>query len=144
MTHEKETRFYCATCQQEKVYSSDHFSGYGQDKDGKKHCYECCGRLDEQEMLKTGRATLYLSYDQEPRRYSQTGWFYPKKRRVSNWPGTLSIPLNGGIKIGRHNIAGRRFDVWFWFKGEEWHGIQYGDNTQIIHCRRLKKQQKAA
>ena len=35
------------------------------------------------------------------------------------------------------DIAGKRLDVWFYGPdGYIWHGVQYGDNTQIVHCKR--------
>jgi hypothetical protein len=54
------------------------------------------------------------------------------------WPGTLKIRC--GVRTGRHNIAGKRYDVWFVGPdGKNWHGVTYGDNTQICRVRRLKK-----
>jgi len=56
---------------------------------------------------------------------------------VSNWPGTLRFACSKP-KIGRHNIAGRRYDVWFdGPDGHRWHGVQYGEWTQVLHCRKL-------
>ena len=32
------------------------------------------------------------------------------------------------------------YDVWFIGPdGKEWHGVQYGDLTQVCHCRRVGK-----
>ncbi len=56
---------------------------------------------------------------------------------VTNWPGTLSI-LVQRMRRGRQNMAGTRIDVWFWFEGHRWHGVQYGPNTDLVHCRRVK------
>lgn len=134
----EEYHFTCDKCKREVVHISDFTTGYGI-INGKTHCYECCAEWDRENMRQTGHATLYLTYDQEPRPYYQTGFIYPKNGKIQNWPGTLSIPIHS-IKIGRHNMAGRRFDVWFKFEGSQWHGVQYGDNTQIAHCHRLKKQ----
>lgn len=133
----KEYHFYCDNCKQYKVYYSDFTTGYGKMPDGKKYCFDCCGKWDQENMLKTGYAILYLSYDQKPGKYLHTGFMCPQNGKLSNWPGTLVIPIST-IKIGRHNKAGRRFDVWFTYMGAEWHGVQYGDNTQICHCKRLK------
>lgn len=72
-------------------------------------------------MDKHGKTTLYLSNGE-----------------VTNWPGTLRFPL-WSSKRGRHNIAGTRKDVWFKDgSGNMWHGVQYGEFTQICHCKRLK------
>ncbi len=87
-------------------------------------CYTCCADDDRREMIETGRAVLYLT---------QTA-----PAHVSNWPGSLSFPVPY-ISRGRHNIAGRRYDFSFTGPdGKEWRGTQYGDNTQIAHCRRVK------
>jgi hypothetical protein len=96
--------------------------GYGTDKHNKKHCYTCCATQDKEAMLKDGRITLYLT-----------------DKAVTNWPGTMSFPITRQ-KTGRHNIARVRYDVWF--RGPDgymWHGVQYGDNTQLCHCKRTKE-----
>lgn len=111
-------------------------TGYGVDRDNRKICYACCGYHDRAEMMLTGRATLYLTYDVIPAKPGTPWGRGIHNARVTNWPGSLSI--RAGIKSGRHNIAGRRYDVWFTFAGRTWHGVQYGDNTQICHCRITK------
>ena len=105
---------------------------YGRTPAGEVHCDVCCGEEDKARMIETGRATLYLSRH-EPEPLGLSGW------RLSNWPGTFSIKLLMSPKVGLHNMAGRRYDVWFTGPdGKDWHGVQYGDNTQICHCRRIK------
>lgn len=90
-----------------------------------KYCYPCCATLDKQNMEKDNKIVLYLSKD---------NCFYS----VSNWPGTLKIKVDY-FREGRHNIAGVRRDVWFHdHKGVKWHGVCYGDFTQLLHCRKLK------
>ena len=118
---------------------------YGSRQDGSILCDACCGETDREDMVRTGRAMLYLTIPPkgearstyglkgEFRRYSD-GSVY-----LSNWPGTLRFNL-GAVKKGRHNIAGVRYDVWFTGPdGKEWHGVQYGGMTQICHCRRVGK-----
>jgi hypothetical protein len=73
----------------------------------------------------TGRATLYLASTKE------------RNPDITNWPGTLRFRAFAVLK-GRHNIAGTRYDVYFRVNGAEWHGVQYGENTQILHCKRTK------
>lgn len=94
--------------------------GYGTDSDGLRHCYDCCAERDRASMRETGKATLYDCGD-----------------TLTNWPGTLSLKVTGSTE-GRHNIAGTRRNVWFRFEGRDWYGVRYGENTQIVHCRRLK------
>lgn len=94
-------------------------SGYGTDRDNNKHCYKCCADRERADMIATGHGMLYDCDD-----------------RLTGWAGTLTFPI-GQRKTGRHNIAGRRYDLWF--RGPDnrtWHGVRYGDNTQIVHCRR--------
>lgn len=96
-------------------------TGYGGDRYlATRHCFECCGDTDKAHMRDKGKATLYLS-----------------DKKITNWPGTLEL-IPGRIKTGSHNIAGKRYDVWFTFEGKPWHGVQFGDNTQILHCKRIK------
>jgi hypothetical protein len=100
-------------------------TGYGVDAQGHKHCYACCATNDKASMVKDGRATLYLTIDKA------TG-----AATASNWPGSLRFTV-GHVKTGRHNMAGTRYDVWFAGPDAKvWHGTQYGENTQILHCRR--------
>lgn len=123
--------FYCSGCEQSKGHvNPDSFgtAGYGEDEHGRRYCFACCAVRDLASMAETGRATLYL-----------TG--KPGEYRITNWPDSLSfIPYKA--RIGRHNMAGKRYDVWFSGPGElpslsaEWHGVSYGDNTQICHCKR--------
>lgn len=88
-------------------------------------CYACCAEDDKARMIETGRAMLYLTTT--------------APAHVSNWPGSLSFPVPY-ISRGRHNMARVRYDVTFTGPdGRQWRGTQYGDNTQICHCRRLSK-----
>jgi len=99
--------------------------GYGEDAQGKTSCYECCAKSDIEYMDKEGKIMLYLCTDNH-------------KDRVTNWPNSLSFPVKH-FTVGHHNFAGVRYDVWFEdHNGRQWHGVQYGDNTQICHCKRSK------
>lgn len=92
--------------------------GYGVDRNGNKICFDCCGDLDRDHLMllkKKERMILYLT-----------------DRGIENWPGTLLIKPTRR-KIGKHNIAGTREDVWFDFEGRHFHGVQYGDFSQICH-----------
>lgn len=100
-------------------------TGYGVAPDGRRVCYVCCADSDRAYMLEHGRITLYLD---------TTG------ARVTNWPGTLAF-RTGPIRRGRHNIARWQYCAWFTGPdGATWIARQYGDDTQIAHCRRLKHQ----
>ena len=121
------TKFTCHICKQDKEHESDMTTGYGLDEHDNKICYACCGKQAEQRMRDSGRAALYLTENGQ----------LVKSYTVSNWPGTLKIPCFRWSK-GRHNIAGVRYDVWFRFDNQLWHGVTYGNNTQICHCKRLK------
>lgn len=130
--------FWCDQCHNIKTANKGEI-GYGIDTNGDKICYDCCGVMEAQQMLKTGKIMLYLTCTNKSRGAMTTNDFdaWREKNYVSNWPGSLKIKLNG-LNIGRHNIAGKRYDVWFTFKGQQWHGVTYGDNTQICHCKRTK------
>lgn len=121
---------FCSICGKELLPpKADELSvGYAIFED-LKVCYECCATLEERAMDETGIAVLYLSQNTERGRTTYS---------VTNWPGTLKfMPI--GVKKGKHNwINVPRYDVWFLDKhGNEWHGINLGDN-QILRCRRNK------
>jgi len=122
------THFYCSHCKNwipRPAPKNGGGTGYVVKRNGHKVCYQCCAVADKQRMEKAGSATLYLVTDTRP--------------QVMNWPGTLRFNVINGTS-GRHNIAGRRFDVWFHGPdGYVWHGTQYGESTQLCHCRRTKE-----
>lgn len=123
--------FRCVRCKKLKPIQRDGGTGYAVNDAGEKTCYACCGELDAQSMREGNRIVLYLTHTRD------NGTDYPKTE-VSNWPGTLRLPVQRQ-RIGRHNIAGKRYDVWFnGPDGAVWHGVTYGDNTQICRCRKLK------
>lgn len=98
-------------------------TGYGE-MDSKKYCWTCCADHDRKVMEKHGKITLYLMD------------IDGLQGKVTNWTGYLSWPCK--IRLGKHNIARVRRDVWFKVNSDVWHGVQYGDDTQICHCRKLK------
>lgn len=113
--------------------------GRAMDSNGLEVCYPCCGARDHKAMIETGKATLYLSFDDwgpyKPNMSRFIGFRYVPAK-ITNWPGTLAFNT-GAVKYGRHNMARNRYDVWFMGPdGREWHGVTYGDNTQICHCKR--------
>jgi len=117
----------CFTCNQTipAFKPGDGSTGYANDEHENKICYACCAKADEKYMIEHGRITLYLS---------RTRGSY----KVTNWPGSLAFTPRY-VSKGNHNIAGVRYGAWFTGpQGTNWHGVQYGENTQIIHCRRIK------
>ena len=119
---------------------TDCTTGYGTDPTtGAKHCFQCCGDMDRAALTRDGKGTLYLIRD-ESRTLPSVGGLQPPRQawKLTNWPGTLSIPLHAAPRKSRHNIAGARYDVSFHFEGSDWHGVQYGENTQICRVRRMK------
>lgn len=117
-----ETTFDCSVCGQAKPVPTDSCTtGYGYDAENRKVCFACCAIRDKAQMDADGKTVLYLG-----------------ENEVTNWPGTLRYRV-WRMVIGRHNMAGKRFDVWFHdHLGKSWHGVQYGEMTQLCHCRRLK------
>ena len=131
----------CTRCSKDIFSSPESIStGYGIDKDNNKICYDCCAELDKEQMRQDGKITLYLTC--EPAHYERVaveGRTRPYRLcagTVSNWCGTLQFKCH--TRTGKHNIAGVRYDCWFVFEGYYWHGVTYGDNTQLCHCKRTK------
>lgn len=135
--------FYCSHCNRIKSYMSDTTPGYALTADGEKYCYDCCAIADREYMIEHGHSKglpLYLTYE----RGSNSEYF--KNPIITNWPGTLKFTAfnpNMLRRRGRHNIAGTRYDVWFAGPdGYVWHGVKYGEFTQICHCKRTKEKIK--
>lgn len=135
ITTEQPKTFFCSDCHQDKPIQKDGGTGYAElAEDGqlKRICYQCAAERDKCDMIATGKAVLYLTTIGH-------AWNAPGFRdcTVSNWPGTLKF--KGRYRSGHHNIARVRYDVWFTGpNGESWHGTQYGENTQLTHCKRIK------
>lgn len=117
--------FRCWQCLMLKPLQRDLGTGYARDKADNFLCYECCGKNEARDLRETGKGYLYLTRDKSG------------AHTVSNWPGTLKIPVHH-MRKGSHNMARTRYDVWFTFEGTAWHGVQYGEWTQVCHVRRLK------
>jgi len=117
------TQFYCSVCKQTKPAQKSGGTGYATKRNNHKICYECCGKQDKK----------YLK-EMKP---GEKWWLYLSKDKITNWPGTLSIKINHQV-TGNHNIAGNRYDVWFNLGSDNFHGVQYGDYTQVCHIRKLK------
>ena len=56
---------------------------------------------------------------------------------LSNWPGTLKIPIYG-IHVGHHNWELNRYDMWFKFGGLEFWGLKIGDDHDCVTVKRIK------
>jgi len=114
-------------CGHEPSHHEEFTTGYGVTDNGERHCYECCAKMDREFMDSNKKITLYL--------VERDGKFF-----IENWAGSLSYKVQFSKK-GGHNIAGSRLDVWFNdHHRRQWHGVQYGNNTQLCHCKKLKKQ----
>lgn len=114
----------CVRCDKTIVKPTDSVTtGYGIDSEGNKICFACCAEADKHHMRENGRITLYFSPGDRGGR-----------GKVSNWPGSL-VWENVHYTIGGHNWGLKRYDCWFWFENCEWHGVRYGDNTELLHCK---------
>jgi hypothetical protein len=101
-------------------------TGYGLDSEGKTYCYDCCANRERQHMRDKGKTCLYLVKN-------DAGSY-----ELTDWPGQLRFKPHYVYK-GRHNKARVRYDGQFTGPdGATWRFTQYGDNTQIAHCKRIK------
>lgn len=121
-----ETVKCCKSCG--KVCKPDGiFTGYAVDGDGNHYCYECAAEREARALreLAVGESThLYLVV-------REGKWF------VRNFTGLLSIPLYY-VKVGRHNFAGTRYDFWFEYHDNMYHGVVYGKDAQLARVKRIK------
>jgi hypothetical protein len=127
--------FHCVDCNLDKPIQTDGGTGYATLQNGGTVCYACCAIRDKYTLIEKGHSEnlpLYLSRKSVITSNDGT-W------KVGNWCDTLSFPVSR-ITEGRHNIARTRTDVWFVGPdGYWWHGVQYGEWTQIVHCKRTRE-----
>lgn len=119
------TGINCATCHAPILRDTAGVgAGYGEDHDGKRHCYACCAKRTLADMMATGRATLY--------HVKRDGKSY-----VTDWPGMLEFPAQSW-KIN-HNFS--RYAEAVEFHGPDgfiWSGRNIGD-MQCFNARRTKR-----
>jgi hypothetical protein len=118
--------FFCDHCQKTVENTSTIGTGYGIHENGHKVCYQCCGDIDRDDMIKAKvgeRFSMYLCRENG-------------LNVVQNWCGTLK--RNCHISISRHNWGLKRYDAWFKVNGECFWGYNIGENTQILHVRKVK------
>lgn len=103
-------------------------------------CFGCCADVDRERMKNEGKATMYLQYVSpchNPQFTSGGINLTASEYVVSNWTGSLTM-VTTKVQVGRHNMTGRRWDVWFRMNDQKWWGVSYGNNTQLLHCKRIK------
>ena len=111
----------CSICNKAITKPNHGGTGYGVDADDNKVCYACCGNQDAAYMDENDRITLYLS-----------------KGEITNWPGTYRRRAVVVEKKRGHNWGLTRRDAYFRNGADYWWGVQYGENTELCHCRKLK------
>ena len=118
-------------------------TGYGKNRKGEKFCYECCGKNDlaELENLKIGeRVCQYLHIENQIKGCKYRGGYcnshWGESYEIRNWPGTLKIKAYGNI--GYHNMAYVQRNVWFNIGDKKYHGVQYGNDSEICYIKRIK------
>lgn len=102
-------------------------AGYAVDNEGNKYCYKCAAKKSAQTLRDLpigGKTYLYLVA-------RNNSW------SVQDFMGLLSIPVYH-VKLGRHNIAGIRYDFWFEYHDNLYHGVVYGRDSQLARIKRIK------
>jgi len=99
--------------------------GYGVDNHDHKICLSCCGKLDAKKFKNAKPGDKLFAY------------YNHETNTISNWPGTFEIK-SVGHSHGRHNIARTRISVWFKYEGNCFHGIQYGEDSEILYVKCVK------
>lgn len=105
-------------------------TGYGKDIGNRITCYSCCAEADKAALFNAKLGETFYYYYTEPEDY--------KHGTVSNWPGSLKINAYYH-KEGRHNLAGKRIDFWFKYKGNLfWGYVLNPDFNQVARIKRIK------
>lgn len=100
-------------------------TGYGQDREGRKHCYDCCLARDLDRMDRDGVIDAYLSSD---------------GKHVTNWPGSELATVTRETTGSAGGFAGRTTITRVWARdrhGAWWHGRGPG-RGMYLRLRRSK------
>lgn len=125
--------FTCAKCGAEIIACNCGCStGYAVLPDVGKICYDCSAEVERQFMRDNGHSVLYLTFKEHSGVAQGYGSY-----EITDWPGRLRIPV-AMYREGGYSMFGLRFDCWFLFEGEVWHGVKCGENHDTIHVRRTK------
>lgn len=128
--------FRCHDCKRAVPFKLEGGTGYARvDAPGGEVliCYPCSSKRERADLIERGKGALYLCGTPSFGMAADG-----KGLRLTDWPGCLCFPVQAHSK-GRHNLAGTRIDVWFTGPdGKPWHGVSYGEMTQLCHVRRLK------
>jgi len=103
-------------------------TGYGRDAHGATFCYGCGAVNELNAMVRSGKATLYLT------RKDHGPW------NVTDWPGILSFPVRE-MRSARYGggFGSQRTDAWFnGPDGFVWHAVNRGD-MDLARCQRTKR-----
>lgn len=113
-------RFYCVDCPQASglkrvVYEYAGGTGYATLPDnGGRLCYQCAAMRNVAEAKKCGKAIFYL--------YSDS---FGKPIDVGDWTGVIKMPVTHYLRNGKKLV------VWFRLDGEEWRGINNGNDDLV-------------
>lgn len=139
----------CDRCGKAVKNDSNFTTGYGVDREGdeeKVYCFACCGLRDAERMEVEDKTYLYYCDHPDPipgTFQEQMAVNTPRFYSLTNWPGTFKIPLRAyHITVKTEYPWGRATRVTrvsFEYKGRKWVGAMYGDNTQVMNCKRLKE-----
>lgn len=112
-------------------------TGYGYNAKKDKICYACCGELDKATMREGKPITLYLTLEKGGA-YNPANLLGPSGHtgEVTNWPGSLR--LKAFTTPRRHNFTRHARNVWAWFEGRQWYGVQADSGGQLVTMRPLK------
>jgi hypothetical protein len=94
--------FHCVDCNQDKPIQVDGGTGYATLPSGDRVCYSCIAVRDRAAMIEQGQSSslpLYLTGKSIHKRNDGT-W------AVTNWPNTLSFPVQRITKAGTISLAG--------------------------------------
>jgi len=118
-------------CGHEVSPHTEHTTGYGVDKDGRKLCYDCCARGDREYMAREGKITAYLSDD---------------GKRITTWSGNplMTVSRESIGSAGGFARSAKITRVWAVDEqGNWWHGRGPGRGMYIRMRRSVAKRRTA-
>jgi hypothetical protein len=114
-------------------------TGYAEDREGRRYCYDCAAKHELEQMESTGRGFVYVKA--ETIKATKRGRTFDMTAHIdalTTWPGKI---LSERVQITnewRSNFGDRRIAFRAVINGKLWSGVYYADAGDYARIKRMK------
>jgi hypothetical protein len=117
-------------------------TGYAEDREGKRYCYDCAAKHELADLESTGRGFVYVNA--QTVKATKRGRTFDMTTHIdalTTWPGRILTERVQITNEWRSNFGDRRVAFRAVINGKLWSGIYYADAGDYARIRMLRKQQ---